>query len=124
VTANARKSERFLAIGESVIADATFGTATGVRGSQLVRVMLTDRGRLVGFKADTGRPLFSANLDEVATFTSSVKHPFSGLGAPLVRIQLFLRDGSAIGLQAHGIGARRAKALATALRERLTRQGE
>jgi len=63
VSASALKHERFMAHGESVVAEAILGPTTGARGTQLVRVMLTDRGRLVGFKANTSRPLFSVNLD-------------------------------------------------------------
>ena len=111
--------ERFIARGESVVAQAILGPTTGVRGSQLVRVMLTDRGRLVAFKANTSRPLFSVNLDEVGSVTTSVNHPVFGFGVPIFRLQLTLKDGSSIGLQSAG-RTRPARALAAAIEHGLS----
>jgi hypothetical protein len=112
-----------MAHGESVVAQAILGPTTGARGSQLVRVMLTDRGRLVAFKANTSRPLFSVNLDEVGVITTSMNHPFFGFGAPLFRMQLGLKDGATIGLQSAGRTGP-ARALATAIRKGLAGRGE
>jgi hypothetical protein len=117
--------ERFLALDESVVAVAALGPTTGARGSQPVRVMLTDRGSLVGFKADRGRRLFSLNLDEVGEVTTSLEHPLSFLGVPLLRLQLTLKDGSSISLQTSGVGTtRRARALAAAINEAIAGRGE
>ena len=112
--------ERFIARGESVVAQAILGPTTGARGSQLVRVMLTNRGRLVAFKANTSRPLFSVNLDEVGSVTTSVNHPVFGFGVPIFRLQLTLKDGSSIGLQTAG-RTRPARTLATAIETGLSR---
>jgi len=120
VSASALKHERFMAHGESVVAEAILGPTTGARGTQLVRVMLTDRGRLVGFKANTSRPLFSVNLDEVAAITTSVNHPLLGLGVPRFRLQLALKDGASIGLQSAG-RTRPVRALAAAIEKGLSR---
>jgi hypothetical protein len=112
------EDKRFLALDEGAIAVAALGPPTAGRGSQPVRVILTDRGRVVGFKADRGRRLFSVNLDELGAVTTSVEHPFFFLGAPLFRLQLSLKDGTSITLQTSGMGpTRRARALALAIKQ-------
>jgi hypothetical protein len=111
---------RFLALDESVVAVAALGPPRGARGSHPLRVILTSRGRVVGFNAGRGRQIFSVNLDELQAITTSVEHALSFLGTRLFRLQLALKDGSSVTLQTSGISTtRRAKTLAGAINDAL-----